>query len=368
MKLVIAYSHVDALAALRLLCWVKYLGGVSVPLLVVASRRASRLPIHQKICAMVRENYPGAEVHIPADEDERGWPRSATHLFARSIQAAKDDVFWLEPDCVPIREGWFEALHAEFRKAGTPFVGRLVPKAPTHPDHMTGVAFYGKNWQKAAPNLCTILETGTGAWDVDRAPEILPHFTATRLIQHKWVRHLTNQRVPPESIAKETVVYHQCKTGQLMSELRPEFRTAALTARWLPVTTGNTMTKYYQTTNASRVVEAAGKQIRFEPTEFLPATNSTWGIYATSDEPEIIALDTLVSMGRIYEITEREYGLADLKKKSLNVKPSLIELKPWHGPQSGAPRPAAVPVAVAPEPEPLDEVLAPKPAARRSQK
>lgn len=119
--------------------------------------------------------------------------------------------------------------------------------------------------------------------------------------------------------------------------------------------------KFYQTTNTARTIPAAGKQISFEATEYVSATNSTWGVYATDDLAEIADLDTAVAAGKIYSLTEAEYVTSQKKKVSLGVSPSLIGLKNWHSPQIGAQRtPDAQPAVVVAEPELLDEVLAPK--------
>jgi len=124
------------------------------------------------------------------------------------------------------------------------------------------------------------------------------------------------------------------------------------------------MTKFYQTMNAARAVEILGKQVVFEATEYLPATNSTWGVYLSDDAAEIAALDALVALGKIYEITEREYVVSQQKKKKLGGSPSLIEFKQWHAPQIGGQSGPDAQAAVTAEPESVEEVLAPQPATK----
>lgn len=370
MKIVIAYSHKDADAARRLLCWLKFLGGVPVPLLVVATVRASRFLINGEIRDLVHSEFANSEHWVLPDEDERGWPRSSTHIFTRALAHANDDIFWLEPDVVPLREGWFEALLKEWEAAGTTFVGRFVPKGKQNPDHMTGVAFYGKNWKSVVPNLCTINEKGTGAWDVDRAPEILKNFTPTKLIQHRWVRDQADQRVPISSIESDAVVYHQCKSGTLMHALRPEFKNAPLTQKCYPVTTSNpAMSKFYQTQNAAKAVEVDGRKFTFEPAEYFSPSASWWGTLKAETPEDAAALDVAVSRGLAEEITEEDYDKMEVKKNRPQRASNSIGLPNFHG-LSEAPKRPVEPAATVEKPalENFAAVLAPKPATARAAK
>lgn len=368
MKIVLAYSHMDASLAFRLLLWVKHLGGTKSPLFVVATKRASQMSVHQRIDAFLKEEFPDATHRVCATEDERGWPHSASHLFGECLEMTSgDDIFWLEPDCVPVRRGWFEKLHAEFRRANRTFVGCLVPELTgydnTCPDHMTGCAFYGRNWRRYCPDLGKVKLKGMGAWDVDYAMEMMKDFHHTPMIQHRWVRHQADRSVDLSTVDAATELYHQCKDGSLFYKIDPLFATSALTQKWNTVTTGNIMTRYFLTENAAKPILAGGKTFVFAPAQFYPQANSWFGTLAIDDAADIEKLEPLIVSGRITELSEDDYQAFELKKKSDSSLRLSIKLQdPLASPsvqalvEPAAPRPALPPKPTVS----LDEALAPK--------
>ena len=369
MKVLLAYSHVDALAALRLLAWMDFIDGKPEHLLVISTIMATRTPAHKVINELLAEKYPQAERWTLPDQKEVGWPRACTHMFARSIEHAKDDIFWLEPDCVPMTSDWFKRLDAAYNAAGTVFMGRRVPSGVNHPEHMTGVAFYGKNWRSVAPDLGNPNAGRIGAWDVDQAPKTLTAFTETRLIQHDWIRNKGGAEVDTSKLEPGIALYHQCKTGFLMKHLRPDFTTDTLTSRCQLVTTSNTRTmNFYLTTNTAKPVQAAGKTFPFEPAEYMVATHSWWGTYKTDKADEIAVLDELAARGLIDVISEEDYQKLEVKKKRQSGSLNLIFSQNAHGFQESKPVPAASPAASpAAEPshvsrmvETTEDILSPK--------
>lgn len=122
------------------------------------------------------------------------------------------------------------------------------------------------------------------------------------------------------------------------------------------------MPKYYLTQNVNRPVGPVEKPFRFEATEYFVATNSWWGTFEAESAEDIATLEALVGTGGIFEISEEEFLREDVKKKRPYVSPSLVELKSWHAPQPGPPKPDVGPAVVA-EVETVESALTPKTVA-----
>lgn len=337
MTIVIPFSHKDAIQARRLVLWLKRQGDPGAPVLLAASKRGAESPYGQQTIALARE-YFDASLFIPHDENEKGWPRSATHLFQRTLKHVEDDLFWLEADCVPLRTGWFAELRAAFDAAGVPFVGRKVVVAEkdraTVPDHMTGCAFYGREWRRVVPDLADDYTGGMGAWDVDFAGKIMPHFADTCLIHHFWDRNNPRQRVRLADVEPGAALYHQCKTGALMAELGPGFQEWALTQLKLHSFVSD-MPRFFLTKNASKTVFAGGKSFQFEPVLYFAPTASFWGVHKAADDAEAELLSDAAAKGVISTLSEEEFNGYHEKKNWMSASPSLPKLKepiPQSGP------------------------------------
>lgn len=378
MTIVIPFCHKDSDQALRLIAWIVRLGGLppEVRVLLAVSQRGTRDNAGRKAIDAGKALLH-AELFVPHDENERGWPHSATHLFQRTLAYVQDDLFWLEPDCVPIGSGWFDALLAEWVSAGKVFVGaHVTPADPTVRDHLTGCSFYGADWRQSTPALATARRgtINSGAWDLDFADIILPHSGFTNLIQHDWDRFNKNYRPRAADMRPGTRLFHQCKTGELMNEIDPNFLQWRLTHSQLQPIACNRMSRHFLTKNVSKPVLVAGKQVPFEPVLYFAASASFWGVRAAANDAEAVALTELSAKGAISAISPEEYSEYLEKKNgttaSVSSKP-LSAINPPSGPVAiqtkvanlvdGASVKPAVEVDSAPQVETLDEALTPQP-------
>lgn len=335
--------------------WIEFLGVPDADFLFTFSRRAWASGSAKAIAKFVAR-WPRAEcVQLP-DSFEAGWPRSATHMFDRSLKAANDDVFWLEPDCVPTKTGWWEALHKEYVEAGSPpFMGRVVNEYLTTPQHMTGVAFYRKDCQKFTGPFWPILKGEVGAWDVDRHAGVLPNMVETKSIQHVWRRFGYNAHFVSEWVSPRTLVFHQCKTGDIMRALRPDFDDWVLTSMQ-----GDDhpyhMAKYFLVKNTRAPVQVGGREFKFEPAVFVPTSGSWIGVFEAGAVDDQLVLADAASRGLVKAISKEDYDRYQVKKKngSANLPKtsySLINNNPTlnsgrlagPAPISAAPRPAVTP-------------------------
>lgn len=378
MTIVIPFCHKDSDQALRLIAWIVRLGGLppEVRVLLAVSQRGTRDNAGRKAIDAGRTML-NAELFVPHDENERGWPHSASHLFQRTLAHVQDDLFWLEPDCVPIGPGWFDALLAEWVSAGKVFVGGYVsPSNPTVRDHLTGCSFYGAAWRKATPALCTNRRgpINSGAWDLDFADLILPHAGFTALIQHDWDRFNKSYQPRASDLRLGVRLFHQCKTGELMAELDPNFLQWRLTQPQLHPIACDRMSRHFLTKNVSKPVRVGGKPIPFEPVLYFAASASFWGVRAAADDAEASALTELAASGVISALSPEEFADYLEKKNGTTDSPSLKPLSvinPPSGPVAiqtkvanlvdAAPVKPAVEVESTPQVETLDEALSPQP-------
>ena len=165
------------------------------------------------------------------DEQENGYPGSASHLFVRTMEQAERDypghpVLWVEADAIPTRPTWFEEIEAEYQTIGSPFMGHL--ELSVFPPHMAGVAVYPPNWRELSPMLASshlapdTRQWGRGkgqAFDTYAAPEVLWQAGQSTRIQQVWnCPRITEENI--DAIIKpETALFHQCKTGALINVL-----------------------------------------------------------------------------------------------------------------------------------------------------
>jgi hypothetical protein len=315
MRIVIASCHLDIEQTRRLTLWIDFLGVPDADFLFTFSRKAWSTGSAQGIVEYVSK-WPRAECLRLPDEDETGWPRSATHMFDRSLKLADDDVFWLEPDCVPTKPGWWEAIHGEYLAAGSPpFMGRVVNEYLTTPKHMTGVAFYRKDCRDFTGNFWPIRKGEVGAWDVDRCKEILPVMVETKSIQHVWRRFGYNSQFISDWVSPRTWVFHQCKTGEIMRALRPDFDDWVLTSTQ---SSGHPyhMAKYFLVKNTRVPVKVGGREFSFDPVVFVPASGSWLGTFEAESVDDQLVLADAASRGLVKAISKDEYDQLQVKKKN----------------------------------------------------
>lgn len=167
-----------------------------------------------------------------------GWPQGPNAMFlaaAKFIAAMPDReaFFWCEPDCIPLRPGWLDALEAEYAACGKPFMGALVqlerpiPNLP--PLHLSGCAVYPPDALNTVGGFCN----GSQAWDMAMATMVVPKSAATKLVQLFWgqkdlaptfspVKHTGSpiNTFTPGDLSKDAVVFHRNNDGTLIRLLR----------------------------------------------------------------------------------------------------------------------------------------------------
>jgi FkbM family methyltransferase len=153
-----------------------------------------------------------------------GWPEGANYFF-RTVTAWMQNnpryryFLWLEPDAIPMREGWLNDLEKEFLASGKPFMGDRV-QVEDIPLHMSGVGIYPNPLHQWAGEAYRAHDE---AWDMSGKDQIVPQAHFTKLIEHAW-RHpvFTNRNELKTQIRPEAVIFHSSKDGSLIDLLRHE--------------------------------------------------------------------------------------------------------------------------------------------------
>jgi FkbM family methyltransferase len=234
---VLGVSHREVDLARLWLRWVAHLsrqtGGDNrdTSLIIFVNRRTTQ----DQRKAMVREIEQAGGgmfrtfIAEPPDEQEAGYPGSASHLFVRALEHVEREfpgcaTLWVEADTVPMRPSWFREIADEYRRCGKPFMGGQAGQGEYR--HMTGNAVYPADWRKLAPSL---LESGSSTrpsnywpngfgdpWDVYSRAEIMPQMHLCHTIQQIW---RPERFTDASAILPETALFHQCKDGSLIEVL-----------------------------------------------------------------------------------------------------------------------------------------------------
>ena len=219
---VLPFCAADEHRLRSLLKWIALLGQIQGKALILAP---SSYKEPSNIDALAREAFADVVWHYtPMDLPKEGWPIGANWMFLRAAHVCRHNQwdFWFnEPDCIPLRAGWFEAIRDEYRACGKPYLGFIEPGTGDYPRHLTGNAAY----HHSVFHHFRADKLGV-AWDIAMADVLTPLAHPTRLfhqefgpLDHPPVFHTVDdlRRIP-----KEAVVFHRNKDGSLIRVLREQ--------------------------------------------------------------------------------------------------------------------------------------------------
>jgi len=158
---------------------------------------------------------------------ESGWPLSCNMAFETIAWAMeltwKVPFLFMEPDAIPLKKGWIDAIEAEYKACGKPFMGDYVDCQSYEayknvPNHMSGIAVYTNDLSIHSPS---IYRNERLAWDIASARDVVPRMHRTHLIQHDFdTKNNTWRRdnVTKDLVRSDAVIYHPDKKGVLMED------------------------------------------------------------------------------------------------------------------------------------------------------
>lgn len=231
MNVSLAYCPSDEDQALRWFEWCRELGvGAKHHLTVLPFKGLTAPDIKGWASVTVLRDYSG----VTSDWREQGLWRDASgpnFTFREMARHFYDKQLgrwlWMEPDAIPLTADAFDQIEQEDLRAGKRFMGARVQAAET-PEHMSGIAVYPGDLAITGPNYMNprMVRLANGsmveaAFNLAGAPDALPDFHATRLIQQEY-RHpaFTDPIAGRALIENGRVLFHSDKAGSLISILR----------------------------------------------------------------------------------------------------------------------------------------------------
>jgi hypothetical protein len=185
------------------------------------------LPVHGVNTTGIEQRLSGSFSKISIEtchHVERGWPISCNKAFETMAWAAyqkyKQPFLWMEPDAVPLKQGWLNDIENDYRAKGRPFMGDYVAIAGVMPngvDHMSGIAVYHPDMPRLAPS---IFNNERAAWDIASAYQVTRQMARTNLIQHDWIptKQWRRDNVDLTCVKEGAVIYHPDKKGVLFDD------------------------------------------------------------------------------------------------------------------------------------------------------
>lgn len=227
---VVPYCVKDRLLAVELLRWIADLEqGKKWPEIVLVSSKPISKSEDQEVIDAAKLGFNSVTMAKQAVECEMGWPQSPNELFRLANEVVRHQPYpwlWLEPDATPTRAGWLDALDQEYRRVGKPFFG----STPSNPiPHLTGIAIYPPDVRKYAPE---IIKPNVNPFDCQGSEvcnKILRVAHNSPLMQHEWGCDPNDKSPFPktrtfdeslEGLNPEALIFHRCKDGSLIRELR----------------------------------------------------------------------------------------------------------------------------------------------------
>ena len=173
------------------------------------------------------------EVHVD------GWIPGSNSLWLAAARwaMAHERPFWFhEPDCIPVKAGWLDALESAWTTAGRPKYFGAVVKHEVHSlpnPYLEGCSIYHAN--AYGDTLATF--DMSRSWTLACAPVTMPAAVNTPLVQHFWgeanlaptfaetkTHDSSINTFTLDSIYPKTVVFHRNKDGTLVQLLRRKFK------------------------------------------------------------------------------------------------------------------------------------------------
>jgi len=237
---VLPFHGGDLLLAEKLLAWICELAAYRDHYLLLATDGGVD---RSRIVAMVESAKPrfdavwGININVPPQR--QAWIAGSDFMFLQTAkyiyERTKCPFLWLEPDCIPLAQGWLKQLAAAYECTPMRFLGTIVrqtdqPELPR--EHMTGCGLYPQDAFLLFNQLQTVVN-GTQAFDIAAASQIVPAAKDSPLMQSYWgmkdlwpvfVEARTEQspknHLPLSFLKKETVLFHRDKEHSLIPLLR----------------------------------------------------------------------------------------------------------------------------------------------------
>lgn len=212
--------------------WVAQLGGAKNHEALLVADCATQWSDCLSIVDLAQSVFGRVEL-AATDKSVSGWPAGSNALFrhaAEEMNRRGQPFLWIEPDAIPLKSGWIDAIEAAYKACGKPFMRPLYKSSPAETipaDMMSGIGVYPADTIKTVGHLLN-----GNAWDVSIAKATTPHTADTSLIQSHWGALRSSptfvqrqDRTPPnaftlQALHPDAVLFHRNKDGTLIRLLK----------------------------------------------------------------------------------------------------------------------------------------------------
>ena len=240
MFVVIPFCHKDEWLAIKNLEWAKKLDGRTAHTAMVVHDdtisgdqvRHAAEQFFEKVIMFCYPRFPGRDISWPIVQNHQ-FQEAATFI---SYNGPKEPWLWWEPDSVPLKSGWIEAIEKAHKVGGKPYAGHIVTGDPFQNGHtiswMTGVGVYPPDVPSHSGAAMSCMRH---PWDVASHRDVPKKCTPlNHLIQHIWEIDGKPARFADKGsvdalVSKTAVIFHRCKDGSLIEVLtgEPIYKAAA---------------------------------------------------------------------------------------------------------------------------------------------
>ena len=236
--LVIPYHKKDAVLAKQLVNWMAELQpyGYLQPCILACDASVDR-ETQKEIFELAQVAFSSVDLlRIPVPLDRQGWIPGSNFMFEKVAQTIQECVklpwFWCEPDCVPLRESWLDALGEMYAIQAKRFMGAWVDskQAGLPNRYLEGCAIYDPH---AYDGIKQFTSSTTVGFPIGAAGYTVMRSTNTPLIQHFWgkpdlaptFRETKGENDPENTIPMgylrpDAAIFHRVKDGTLIDLLR----------------------------------------------------------------------------------------------------------------------------------------------------
>lgn len=237
--LTLPYCNKDSTLALQLLRWMQELQptGYKPHSILVAADTEVPVDVRREIFALAKPMFAHAvSIGVPVPPEKQGWIPGSNWMFEKISESISNNTklpwLWCEPDCVPLREGWLDALAQAYSDCPQKFMGAWVTQSGQEgmpPVHLSGCSIYDAQAYEGMKGFCK----GNNAFDIASAQFCVARSVNSNLFQYFWGRHdlsptFREQKGPedPENtipmgwLRKDAALFHRCKDGTLIDCLR----------------------------------------------------------------------------------------------------------------------------------------------------
>lgn len=223
---VMSFFNGDAEAARRTLEWIARLKTPKTHPILLCYEQGVPSVMIQSILAAAHKSFVKVH-HSQYRRPPRGtFAPTVAFIHAAHMMAKMGKPWlWMEPDAIPLKLNWLDALQEEYDTCGKPFCGPIVPIR----GHMNGTGIYPPN----TPELIPVTMKATGSvWDWKMKEEMIQScHDCSRIFFHVWgvINGKLNPIEGPDAnflgtglinqIPDSAVIMHRCKDGSIIEEM-----------------------------------------------------------------------------------------------------------------------------------------------------